>query len=277
MKPFLLILLLSACQLLSIVASAQTPAAKYLNFSLITISDGLSQGMVTCMLQDHFGFMWFGTKDGLNRYDGFKFVVYRHDANDNTTIADNFIKAIYEDNAGRLWVGTAGRGADMFDRSTETFFHFEHDEKNNASLSDNRVNKITGDRFGNIWVSTYNGLNKIAAGMLHNQSSKQVYSSLKITRYFKDECLFTEVSDGTIWGSSLHYGSYHIHPLSKDSVQIDTLDMGLYCSYPQEDKGLEKIIRLIVEDTINHALYLVAEYSIARVDMKSNEVKIVSM
>src|SRR5678816_3317379 len=89
---------------LTTVSRAQEITSKYLQFDLLTISDGLSQGMITCMLQDHFGFMWFGTKAGLNRYDGYNFVVYRHDAADSTSLADNFIQSLFEDSEGRLWI-----------------------------------------------------------------------------------------------------------------------------------------------------------------------------
>src|SRR5690242_19167247 len=78
---------------------------KKLKFESITLSDGLSQGMINCILQDRYGFMWFATKDGLNRYDGHHFIVYRHNPSDITTVADNFIEKIYEDSQGRLWVG----------------------------------------------------------------------------------------------------------------------------------------------------------------------------
>src|SRR5690606_17716208 len=76
---------------------------KKLKFEPITISEGLSQGMINCMLQDSYGFMWFATKDGLNRYDGYRFIVYKHDPSDHKSIADNFLEYIFEDSQGRLW------------------------------------------------------------------------------------------------------------------------------------------------------------------------------
>ena len=93
-----------------------------LPFRALTIEDGLSQGMVSSIIQDRAGFMWFATKDGLNRYDGYSFRVFRNDPADSTTVRDNFIQAIHEDRAGLLWVGT-NSGLDVFDPATEVFHH----------------------------------------------------------------------------------------------------------------------------------------------------------
>lgn len=107
-------------------ATAMSGAAQVdtlaLQFRHRSIKDGLSQGMVHAITQDRYGFMWFGTKDGLNRYDGYSFTVYRHDPADSTTVRNSFINAVLEDRAGRLWVGTP-TGLDVFDRATETFHH----------------------------------------------------------------------------------------------------------------------------------------------------------
>jgi signal transduction histidine kinase/ligand-binding sensor domain-containing protein/ActR/RegA family two-component response regulator len=108
------------------VAQAQWDTL-FLPIHALTIEDGLSQGMVSSILQDRAGFMWFATKDGLNRYDGYSFRVFRHDPADSTTVRDNFIKVIYADRAGLLWVGT-NSGLDVFDPTTEVFHHFACDD-----------------------------------------------------------------------------------------------------------------------------------------------------
>src|SRR5262249_16198226 len=107
----------------SAYAATAIPSVKHLKFEPLTINDGLSQGMINCILQDHLGFMWFATKDGLNRYDGYRFTVFRHDPSDSRTVIDNFIQTIFEDSKGRLWVGTATKGLELFNRESETFLH----------------------------------------------------------------------------------------------------------------------------------------------------------
>src|SRR5438477_10947747 len=91
-------------------AFTQTADTKKLLFETIGIDDGLSQGMVNCIVQDHYGFIWFATKDGLDRYDGYHFVIYRHDPSDPNSIADNYVETVFEDSKGRLWVGTRSQG-----------------------------------------------------------------------------------------------------------------------------------------------------------------------
>ena len=144
----------------------------YLPFRALTIEDGLSQGMVSSIIQDRAGFMWFATKDGLNRYDGYSFRVFRHDPADSSTVRDNFIQAIHEDRAGLLWVGT-NSGLDVFDPATEVFHHFACDDGASslaAAKSDPRArtdgtqcatNVIAEDPAGNLWVSSGNGLYRI--------------------------------------------------------------------------------------------------------------------
>jgi len=77
-----------------------------LNFTQINTSDGLSQNSVQCMLKDQYGFMWFGTQDGLNKYDGYSFTVYRYRKNDPTSLPANNITALYQAKDGYIWIGT---------------------------------------------------------------------------------------------------------------------------------------------------------------------------
>ncbi|MCB0293426.1 MAG: histidine kinase, partial [Calditrichaeota bacterium] len=131
-----------------------------IRFDRISIEDGLSQSTIYAILQDRQGFMWFGTQDGLNKFDGYRFTVYKNDPDDLTTIADNFIRAIYEDHDGNLWIGTNG-GLNRFDPNTETFTRFQHDPNDPHSLSDDIVRAIYEDEAGVMWLGTGNGgLNK---------------------------------------------------------------------------------------------------------------------
>ena len=135
---------------LPLMAQAQT----VFRFEHLGVKEGLSQSVVTATLQDREGYLWFATEEGLNRYDGYQFAVYRHDLNDSTTIASSRVGSLFEDRDGTLWVGTYV-GLDRFDRATETFEHvWHHDEAYLAS--------IVQDTTGALWIGTAgNGIHRM--------------------------------------------------------------------------------------------------------------------
>lgn len=132
-----------------------------IRFAHIGPNEGLSQSNVTCVLQDIRGLMWFGTQDGLNKYDGYQLKVYKNDKKNATSINNNFIKSIVQDKKGNMWVGTWGGGLNRFDRATEQFIHYVHDKNNANSLSNDFVSTLYIDSNDNIWIGTESGgLNK---------------------------------------------------------------------------------------------------------------------
>ncbi|MCU0425228.1 MAG: ATP-binding protein [Candidatus Kapabacteria bacterium] len=135
---------------------AQSSFQPEIAFERLTVKQGLSQGSVLCMLQDSRGFMWFGTEDGLNRWDGHSFKVFRTNPRDTASLARSYIEALYEDKEGTLWVGTKG-GLCRFNRATETFTTFRADGKP-ESLSNAYITSIVDDARGEyLWVGTYGG------------------------------------------------------------------------------------------------------------------------
>jgi signal transduction histidine kinase/ligand-binding sensor domain-containing protein len=122
---------------------------KELLFTHTSIEQGLSQGMITDIIQDRFGFMWFGTKDGLNQYDGYQFLIYRHSPDDRSTLSDSYVTALLEDNKGRIWVGTVSGRIDYFDRNSGTFKHII---KQGTVSGVGPVMKIEEGKDGKIWI-----------------------------------------------------------------------------------------------------------------------------
>jgi ligand-binding sensor domain-containing protein len=132
-----------------------------LKFSHLTTNDGLSQSNVTEILQDRRGFMWFATRDGLNRYDGSTFVVYKHDPNDPGSLSANFVLDLVEDDRGYLWIATNAGGVNKFDPTTERFTRYRHDPNNPNSISGDSVETIARDSRGLLWFGTSDsGLDK---------------------------------------------------------------------------------------------------------------------
>jgi signal transduction histidine kinase/ligand-binding sensor domain-containing protein/DNA-binding response OmpR family regulator len=154
MKAIRFLLLL---QLLCLGAAAQT---QNLKFEHLDINAGLSQNHIMCMLQDNRGFMWFGTSDGLNKYDGYKFTVYKNDPKDSNSISNNYISGIVEDEKGMLWIAVRGGGLNRYDREKDQFTRFKNDPKNSNSLSNNLATSISKDGEENLWISTEAALNR---------------------------------------------------------------------------------------------------------------------
>ncbi|MEM9592810.1 MAG: two-component regulator propeller domain-containing protein [Acidobacteriota bacterium] len=123
-----------------------------IRFSHLTVEDGLSLNTVNCILQDRLGFLWFGTQDGLNRYDGRHFVVYRHEPLDPGTLPNDWIDALWEDETG-LWVGTLD-GLARWDRDRDTFTRLDLGPGVPGNLGNDRVRALARDHDGNLWVGT---------------------------------------------------------------------------------------------------------------------------
>lgn len=141
-------LLLLGIQLLALNMIAQVAIPESL-----TIDQGLSQGMVFDILQTRDGFLWIGSKDGLNRYDGYKFRIWTNAPDDPYSISDNTITALFEDSRGWLWIGCESQGINLMDRKRERFFHINlptAPKELKQILYD--VQSIREDKHGNIWI-----------------------------------------------------------------------------------------------------------------------------
>jgi signal transduction histidine kinase/ligand-binding sensor domain-containing protein/CheY-like chemotaxis protein len=120
---------------------------------------GLSQASIHCISQDSKGFIWIGTESGVNRYDGYNFIVYTPDIKKPQSLSNSWVYSVYEDHLGNLWLGTDD-GLNRFDRKRETFMRYFHDPKDPNSLSNNKVYTIYEDTSGTLWIGTDSGLNK---------------------------------------------------------------------------------------------------------------------
>lgn len=128
-------------------------------FQRITTEDGLSQSDITTIIQDDDGFMWFGTHDGLNRYDGYSFKIFKPDFNKENSIPSNLIYALEKDLNGNLWIGTTGAGLVYFNKAEEKFTTYKND--NVKGLNSNNIGVLYRDSENRLWIGTRNGLNML--------------------------------------------------------------------------------------------------------------------
>lgn len=138
-----------------------------INFKNITSEDGLSQGTVETIIQDDQGYIWLGTNDGLCRYNGYEFKIYKHDEELENSITNNYIVDIKQDNSGNIWVGTAN-GLSKIDTKTDliTNYNMNDEEK---SLSHYNIGDILITKSGDVLVGTSDGLN------IYNEKKDEFY------------------------------------------------------------------------------------------------------
>lgn len=141
--------------LLAFTARSQS---QHLRFTSLSVKDGLLSNSVNAITKDHIGLMWFGTADGLNKFDGTNFTVYRHIPGDSTSLRVNDILALHEDPNHNMWIGTSGGGLSRYDRRKGTFVHYPLNGTT-PELPDNAVIRdICSDHKGQVWIAQYEHL-----------------------------------------------------------------------------------------------------------------------
>jgi diguanylate cyclase (GGDEF)-like protein len=186
MYYLLRIVFVVALCMLSHISSAQNTNYK---IELLSEDEGFVSSEIYSILQDHHGFLWFGTaENGLMKYDGKKITVFENDSGNSTSLSHNNAGNIILEQSGAIWVGTWGGGANRYDPKTNIFQHFKNDPSNNTSLSSNRVQSMHQDVQGTLWFGTYaDGLNRLS-------KDGGVFE-----RFQPDESIKTSVSNNRIW------------------------------------------------------------------------------
>lgn len=180
-------------------------------FDHITAEDGLSEAVINSIFQDSRGFMWFGTNDGLNRYDGYNFSVFKPSPDDKNTISSNLIYAITEDAYQKIWIGTTGAGLNCFDPVTEKFMHYYHDANDPKSIASNQIVSLYTDSQGRIWIGTFGGINLLLPGNTPEESAEilRVDNEADQRPMILQEMI--EDKSGNIWLGT-RSGLYHCTP-----------------------------------------------------------------
>ena len=159
---------------------------------------GLPNGAIKDIIQDRYGFLWFATREGIFRYDGYEFEAYRHDVHDSTSLSHPNVNDLYEDDDGNLWIGSSN-GLNLLDRRTKTFQRFYPAPDNEIKTKIlNTVNHITSDRGGNLWLGTNPNM------LLFDKSIKQfspVISKVNPSVSFRINCFFKDQQQN-IWAGT---------------------------------------------------------------------------
>ena len=143
--------------IIALVILPSLVGAQSLPFHVLTDKDGLPSNTVVDVLQDRNGYLWVATNDGLARFDGHQFRVYRHHPNQPDSLVSNELQALFIDSANRLWVAAVGGGLSRLNPDGNGFTRYAHDPQDSNSLASNDVWTITEDQEGYLWVGSFRG------------------------------------------------------------------------------------------------------------------------
>lgn len=182
-----------------------------IKFSHITVEDGLSHHEVLFIVQDSQGFLWFGTKHGLNKYDGMSVTPFLHDSENLNSLSGNFAHWIQEDQTGALWIATWGDGISRYDPKSDKFTNYRHEESNPQSLASDSVWSLYVDRKGRVWAATDGGLSifdpetETFVSYRHNPQNRNSLSHNTVSRIREDD-------QGIFWISTYGGGLNRFDP-----------------------------------------------------------------
>lgn len=149
--------LLASLAVFAGIAAANPPGVDEVRFRWLDVSDGLSQVTARAIHQDQHGFIWVGTQDGLNRFDGQRFEVFRHTPGDDATIGDNHIVDLAEDRAGFLWIATQSSGLNRLDPTKARFKRYRHQPDQPGTLASDVLDQVKVDALDRVWVQSQDG------------------------------------------------------------------------------------------------------------------------
>ena len=184
------------------IVQASFVFAQNYRFESLSTDQGLSQNLVYTIFQDSRHFLWIGTAEGLNRYDGNGFKIYKSSPENSSTISGHHFSSIVEDKEGNLWIGSYGEGLNKYIRKTESFISIKADPKNINTPCGNRITSLLIDRTNHLWIGTETGLSRLelsTGNYKHFKPDINNQDNLCHERVYT----LTEDSQGRIWVGTL--------------------------------------------------------------------------
>lgn len=237
--------------------------AQEISFNQITAENGLSNNKVNCILEDRSGLLWFGTDDGLNRFDGYEIKIYRNRRDDEKSISSNGIWTIFEDEDGFLWIGTKAGELNRYNPQLDKFEYWKVESDN---TNENSITSIYVDKKKNIWVGTYkNGLYKFDLkqkkffNWRYNPQDQNSISNNYITS-------ITEDNDGNLWISTYN-GLNKFSPL----ISTTTFVRVYYDNADKKSISNNLIWNLIPSKINKHLFWICTANGLSYYDHRKNE------
>ncbi|WP_242157274.1 two-component regulator propeller domain-containing protein [Aestuariivivens sediminis] len=227
------------------------------DFKKLSINEGLPHSDVTSIVQDSLGFMWFGTYNGLCRFDGYETKVFRYSQDDNNSISNNRILSLLSDSSNNLWIGTELGGLNKLNLTTQQLQRMRYDSLDDNSISSNQVTAIFEDSNGTIWVGTNKGLNE-----LKNDAFKHYLNpNTLVNTIISDgkDVLWIGTGEGLIYfntrtKSHLFYGSVQygtVNAILQDRLHPNILYLGMGSGLYQFDKLTKTFTRMRSEEVLS--------------------------
>jgi len=213
-----------------------------IKFEHYTANEGLSQSTVKCIQQDELGFIWFGTINGLNQFDGLQFTSFNFNPTDSNTLTSSHITSLFEDSKGNLWIGTPD-GLNLYKRETNNFQRFVHLENNLNSLPHNHIHDLLEDSAGNLWIATRGGLCKYDRQTNRFESFQRDSPTAKGMSSNNVRCLY-EDSNKDLW-----IGYFGLDGLQKYDPSSQTFTSVLFNKEESDSTLLNVTIWDIFEDS----------------------------
>ena len=244
---------------------AQNATPPEMMFTRLGSVEGLSQGAVRAVMQDSQGFMWFGTEDGLDRYDGYELRHFIHKPGDANTLPNNWVSALMRDSSGTLWVGTDGGGLRWYDTTEGRFSPIRVDNDPTLGEATSNIRFLFEDARRRLWVATRNlGIHVIDSS---RRSSRSFRHDPGDPASLSDDSVFAVAQDsrGEVWVGT----SAGLDKIDPESGRIEAFGQRL-CAQRTETSRCPKVTALSADK--NGGLWIGLEQGLARLDVVTGAV-----